>query len=592
MIIIIYMYNIFFLNSVYKLRAITCAFVLLFCGFTTAQAQKQLTALDSLRYQYFFLEAVRQQQAEHYTSAFELLRHCLEINPDAPEAYYFLALYWAEIDRDSMAVSCLEKAAAMRPDNDTYQERLAQIYLGTHEYEKAKKVYEQLAANQRDRTDVLNILLQFYQRDKDYPRMLQVISRMEQLEGTSEEITLSKMRVYEMMGNKKMAFKSLKELSDKHPSDQNYRVMMGNWLMQNGQPKKAYKMFTKAMSEDPDNVFVQSSMYDYYRAQKQDSLAHGMMERLLLSPHSSTDSKITMFRQLITESEQNGGDSTVVLRMFERSIASSPKDVDLAELRVAYMNLKEMPQDSINAALRYVLAIAPENMNARLSLLQTYLQQMDWQQVVEICQNGTAYNPDQMVFYYYQGLAYYQMDERDQALDAFQRGVAQINKESDAEIVADFYYFMGDILHQKDLDQQAFQAYDSCLQWKDDHIPCLNNYAYYLSVKNTDLARAEQMSYKTVKAEPKNATYLDTYAWILFMQQRYEEARLYIDQAVACDTDSVPNDVILEHAGDIYIMLNQPDTAIDFWNRAMEAGSESPMIPRKIEEKTYLREEE
>jgi tetratricopeptide (TPR) repeat protein len=316
------------------------------------------------------------------------------------------------------------------------------------------------------------------------------------------------------------------------------------------------------------------------------------MERLLLSPHSSTDSRITMFRQLITESEQNGGDSTVVLRMFERSIASSPKDVDLAELRVAYMNLKEMPQDSINAALRYVLAIAPENMNARLSLLQTYLQQMDWQQVVEICQNGTAYNPDQMVFYYYQGLAYYQMDERDQALDAFQRGVAQINKESDAEIVADFYYFIGDILHQKDLDQQAFQAYDSCLQWKDDHIPCLNNYAYYLSVKNTDLARAEQMSYKTVKAEPKNATYLDTYAWILFMQQRYEEARLYIDQAVACDTDSVPNDVILEHAGDIYIMLNQPDTAIDFWKRAMEAGSESPMIPRKIKEKTYLREEE
>ena len=99
------------------------------------------------------------------------------------------------------------------------------------------------------------------------------------------------------------------------------------------------------------------------------------------------------------------------------------------------------------------------------------------------------------------------------------------------------------------------------------------------------------MSYKTVKAEPKNATYLDTYAWILFMQERFEEARIYIDQAVACDTDSVQNDVILEHAGDIYIMLGNEEEALGFWQRAIDSGSESPMVPRKMKEKRYLRED-
>lgn len=546
---------------------------------------------DSLRYQHFFLEAVRQQAAENYTAAFDLLRHCQEINPDAPETWYMLALYWSELKRDTTAVRYLERAAAMRPDNSTYQERLAQFYIGTRDYEKAKKVYEQLAATQRDRTDVLNILLQFYQRDRDYPHMLSIINRLEQMLGNSEELTLSKMRVYELQGDKKSAFKALKALSDKHPNDQNYKVMMGNWLMQNQQPKEAYKIFNKALNEEPENVYVQASMYDYYRAVGQDSLARQMMESLLMSPKSTTDSKITMFRQLISENEEHGGDSTVVLDMFNRSLANSPKDVDIAELKVAYMNLKKMPEDSINKGLRYILEVAPENMRARLGLLQTYIGHQDWQQVIDICQSGTAYNPDQMVFYYYQGLAYYQLEDKDHALDAFQRGVSQIKKDSDKEIVADFYYFMGDIMHQKDLDVQAFAAYDSCLQWKDDHVPCLNNYAYYLSLKNTDLSRAEQMSYKTVKAEPKNATYLDTYAWILFMQERFEEARIYIDQAVACDTDSVQNDVILEHAGDIYIMLGNEEKALDFWQRAIESGSESPMVPRKMKEKRYLRED-
>ena len=111
-------------------------------------------------------------------------------------------------------------------------------------------------------------------------------------------------------------------------------------------------------------------------------------------------------------------------------------------------------------------------------------------------------------------------------------------------------------------------AYDSCLQWKDDNIPCLNNYAYYLSVKGRELQKAEQMSYKTVKEEPKNSTYLDTYAWILFMQERYAEAKIYIDQAISCDSDSVQSGVIIEHAGDIYAMNGDIDKAVEYWQKA------------------------
>ena len=140
--------------------------------------------------------------------------------------------------------------------------------------------------------------------------------------------------------------------------------------------------------------------------------------------------------------------------------------------------------------------------------------------------------------------------------------------------------------------EETFAAYDSCLQWKSDHMGCLNNYAYYLSVEHRNLHKAEEMSYKTIKAEPKNSTFLDTYAWILFRQERYTEARIYIEQAVKNDTDSVQSPVILEHAGDIYYKTNDTDKALDYWNQALKAGSESVVLPKKIKLKQYIKENE
>jgi tetratricopeptide (TPR) repeat protein len=155
---------------------------------------------------------------------------------------------------------------------------------------------------------------------------------------------------------------------------------------------------------------------------------------------------------------------------------------------------------------------------------------------------------------------------------------------------------MGDILHQKGREQEAFAAYDSCLQWKDDNIGCLNNYAYYLSEKGLQLDKAEQMSYRTIKAEPKNATFLDTYAWILFMQRRYSEAKIYIDQTLQCDSDS--SAVLLEHAGDIYFHVGEEDKAVSFWQKALEKASDNSEIKgerqqvliRKIKLKKFIKE--
>lgn len=546
----------------------------------------------SRRYDYFFLEAVRQQNTGHYAAAFDLLRHCHELNPQAAETCYMLALYHADLSDDSLALHYLEQAATLNPDNTTYQERAAQYYINLGNYEQAVKTYEALYSRHHHRTDVLNVLLQLYQQQKDYPQMLATLGRIETADGASEETAIAKMRVYELMGNKDMAYQTLRQLADDNPNEVNYRVMTGNWLLQNDRKDEAYKIFTAALTEEPDNAYAQESLYDYYVEVGQNEQANELRDRILTSRRTDNKTKLTMLQQVIRNNELQGGDSTEVLALFDRIVEANPNDADIVTMKAAYMDLKKMPREQINQTFMQVLDIAPDNAGARIELLQALWPEQRWQEIVDLCKPAVEYNPDEMAFYYFMGLAYYQLGEQELALDAFRRGVSQINAQSNPEFVSDFYAIMGDILHQKGKDTEAYAAYDSCLQWKDDNISCLNNYAYYLSVEGRDLERAERMSYKTIKAEPANPTYLDTYAWILFMQKRYDEARTFIDQAVACDTDSTQSAVIIEHAGDIHFMTGSMAQALRYWQQALDLSDDDEakaLLRRKIRLKKYIR---
>ena len=127
---------------------------------TPTASGDSLSYNDRRRYDYFFIEAIRKQNAGEYDAAFELLNHCLEIKPDAAEAYYARASYFSEMQMDSLALRDIEKAASLNPENDTYQERVAQYYIGSGNYDKAITAYENLFEHHKDRSDVLNILVQ------------------------------------------------------------------------------------------------------------------------------------------------------------------------------------------------------------------------------------------------------------------------------------------------------------------------------------------------------------------------------------------------------------------------------------------------
>ena len=541
-----------------------------------------------------FLDAVCSQLRGDDSTALRLLDSCRTVNPNAAEAFYRLAQQYTDMGNDSLATQYMERAARLQPANDTYQESVAATYIQQRDYDSAIKAYENLYSHYRERTDILDILVRLYGAKKDYTRMLSTIERIEKIDGESDELTFMKMNVYEMRHDTKNAYRMLKALNDAHPNEPNYKVMLGNWLMNHSRRDEAFKCFQGALADDPQNAFALNSMYDYYRAGGDNAAADELREKILFSSQTESKTKVTMLQQAIKESEQNGGDSVVVLNLFDRTMAASPKDADISNMKAMYMKLKGMPVDSVNAAFEHTLTFEPDNNLARIKLIQDKWEKKKWDEVIALSTAGTQYNPDDMTFYYFLGLAYFQKDDDDHALDALKRGADEIDDHADPDMSSDFYGAMGDILFKKKQQEEAFMAYDKSLKWKEDNIVVLNNYAYYLSELRRDLKRAEQMSFKTVQAEPTNATYLDTYAWILFLQKRYDEARAYIDRALQNDTDTVngPSAVVIGHAGDIYCMCGDTDRAVELWQRALKAGGDKAVLTRKIKTKKLKIEEQ
>lgn len=543
---------------------------------------------DAGRYDRFFIDAMLQRQKGNNDAAFDLLKHCVHIRPEAPEAYFFLAQYYMSLKQNDKAIECFKKAADLEPDNSTYLETLAKAYVTNDNDSLAIGTLEKIVEKETGRIDILEMLVQLYQNRADYDNTIKTLDRLETLEGKNERLTYAKSEIYSLTGDKKAAINEMKKLADQYPNDLNYRGMYGDALLMNGREKEAFDIYTGILKAEPDNYRAQLSMRAYYKQKDMAADADSMTMQLLLNKNTGDDARVYIMRQEIAESENGGGDSTKILKLFDRMMAQPQASTDIAILYATYMSLKKMPQEKIEAVLEKVLAQTPDNAAARLQLVAYAWQRDDLDRVIELCKAARQYNPDEMAFYYYEGMAHFRKDDNDSALNAFQNGISVIGEHSDPDIVSDFYAVMGDLLYEKGRAAEAYAAYDSCLQWKDDNIGCLNNYAYYLSVNGDSLDKAEKMSYRTVKAEPKNATYLDTYAWILFMQGRYAEAKIYIDQAVQNDSDS--SAVILEHAGDIHAKAGDIDGAVELWARAAAKDPANKLLARKIRQRKYIKE--
>ena len=549
-------------------------------------------------FDYFFLEAEKCRLAEDYSSAMDLYRHCLDINPEAPEALYNMGLLHLFLRADSLGTAYIRKACERDANNPYYLETLAALYLNKRDAELAIPVLEKMASLQRGRSDILSQLAQLYRTVGDTDKAIGVLNRIELLEGFSPQLSVEKFRLYREKGQLDSAFVQLQALCEESPHDMNLRIVVGSQYMQAGDTIKALEIYDEVRRQEPKNTNLQLAMMDYYRDSGNDERYNQMRDSLLFHDDSPTQLRVLMLQSYIADVQRDSTYAPKLVAAFDTLLARPQQDTQVLIMKAAYQAYSQQPKEALCQTMRQVLEVEPGNETALRELLQYYAEKNDGKGVEDISRRGLNYHPEEIAYAYYLGMALAEQKKLSDAAEVLQQGLRVRTDDVHPYLVSNVFGVLGDIYYQQNKEREAFAAYDSALVYKDDNIMCLNNYAYYLSLKGEQLDKAEEMSYRTIRQEPENITYLDTYAWILFMKQDYVHARTYMDKVV--DPEKTDEELLaderlqgnlIEHAGDIYANLGEAETALRLWKLAKQKGDDTctPLLKKKIKRKKYIK---
>ena len=553
-------------------------------------------SLAQTRLDYFMAEAAKSRMQGQWSKAMELYSHCLQIDSCSAEALYQLGRISFYLRQDSAGLEYLHKAVDLDPDNTYYIEPLAAILLRQGCEDDALPLLEHISKLQSNRSDVLSHLASIYSKTGRLEDAISTLDRLEMLEGKMSQLSNEKFSLYMEMGDSVKAFAELQSLCDEYPADLSYKIDMAYCYQQLGDYEKALQMYDEVRAIDPANVPLQMAMLDYYLSQGMDSLYDATRDSILYAPETETAKRVVLIQQMVQRMSPDSADTEQIIKRFERVLQLDSTNVELLTMYAAFLDYRQKPQEMIQSVMSRVLLVEPDNEMATQWLLQYYASRKDYFSLEEICRRGVNYHPKDLVYPYFLGMIMLERNNNAEALEVLDRGIRLRSEDTRLALVSDAFTVKGDVFYKMGKHADAFLQYDSALVYNKDNVLCLNNYAYYLSLRNEYLDKAEEMSYRTIKAEPDNRTYLDTYAWILFMQAKYEQAQGYMDKVVPRDsseqflmTDLYTSTAILEHAGDIAWMNGDAERATYLWQLAVRRGDDevTPILRKKAKKRKY-----
>lgn len=563
------------------------------CGTTkkqvasTVQAKPEVEELnisedDKNEFEYTFIEGLKQKMIGNQQAAITLFSKCLEINPNSSSAMFELAKIHSGNGDQTSSSLLLEKAINIDPQNKWYKVLLAQIYQQGKQYKKAADLYQQLYALDSENLEYLYMNAALLSSAEKFDQAIVVYNELEKKIGINDQISVEKQQIYQAAGKKKEAQAELQKLIDYNPKEPRYYGLMADYYLSEKDEANALKYYLKILEIEPDNGFVLFSLTSFYRQKEDKEKAWEYIRKGFQNKSADVETKIQYYLMMTAE-EKPFFTEDQVNELVQTLIKTNGDDYRVYTVYAEYLISKGKLEEA-REQLRKVLETQKDNYMIWERMLLISNDLLDFKSIYTDAEKAIELFPNQPVLYGLRAVACLQLEKYTEALDVLKEGDAYLLDNKLMKVQFELYraeanYKLGRV-------EDAFKAFDAVISIDPENWLAMNNYAYYLSVRNENLEKAEQLSGKAVRANPDNSTYLDTYAWVLFMRKDYTLAKFYMETAIKNGGDK--NGVIVEHYGDILFMLGQKDKAMEQWKKAEETGDFSEFLSEKIKQGRYL----
>lgn len=524
-----------------------------------------------------FLDAEKNKMLENYDEAKKLYLKTLEIDESYDPAMYELGRIYIIQQNFTEALRWVENAYKIDPQNKWYAQLLINLYRNNYQLVEALEVYEKLLEQEPNNTDYLQEISGLYTILEKYDEAIESLIRIEKIDGLSENTRMQMRKIYLQQNDYSSAISALIELSEAYPDEEKYCNMIAELYMQSGNKDEALVWYKKVIEINPENPYIQITLADFYGKQGNQDQAYEYLKKGYSNPNLDIDTKVQVLVNYLQTKDQKTIIKERAYELSEILVNTHPDDPKSHAIYGDLLYSDSLYQDAAEEFIKVIEVDSTRYPVWQQLLLSLSMNNRDTL-MVKYSQKAIEQFPQMEFPYYVNAMANFQLGNTDKVIEVLEQGLYFVTNPALEE---QFYMFLGDAYHEQGNPQKSYENYDKCLALNPENSFVLNNYAYYLSLENKNLDKAEKMAAKSVELDP-NENNLDTYGWVLFQQEKYEEALHYILQSI--EKTENPSAVVLEHLGDVYQMLGELNKARSYWKKAIKAGGDQKLLEQKIKQ--------
>ncbi len=525
-----------------------------------------------------FVKATQKFVVKDFEKALEEYRKCEKIAPNQPAVQYKIAHCLYELRKTAEALPYIQKAIELEPSNRHYYLLKVDIHTTLGQFEQAIETFRKGIKN------VPNAGEWYYEIAANYlylgktTEALKAYDDGEKILGIDPDIIRQKQRIYLNERKCDAAIQEGEKLINAFPGEWRYQLEHADLLMRCGETSKAEKILITLLNLDNHRSEARVTLARLYQSKQDHERYLNLLSEIADDLYIYHEDKTSLLEPLAKST-----DTLLVKKVVpiaEKILNNISQNSKLHSLYADILStLGQM--DSARIHYRKSLELNPDQIHIWAKLLDINIKKEDFHSLINDAQEAIATYPNQPQFYYFSGIGYVYTKNYANAKKELEKGKKLAYGQ---EIETDFISQLADVYHYLGEYDKSEAAFEAILAKDPNDTHALNNYSYFLSIRNQKLDKAKTYSTRLIGLAPDNPTYLDTHGWVLYQLGLYSEAEPFLRRAAEAKTNS---GVIQEHYGDVLFRLGKVEQAILFWQKAKELGGSED--PQKLERKLALR---
>ena len=559
----------------------------------TTQAQRSKKAQPQVSEEYkqaqaeaAFIEGEKYFMLEDYSKALFFFQKTAELIPGNAGVHFKIAETLAKSNTPqdiNMAVASAEQSIKFEKKNKYYYQLLAGLYASQQNFLKAAATIETLlnevSGEEENLFDQAAYLVYANKPDD----AVKIYNKAENIFGVNETSSLQKQRIFLEVGKVNEAIKEAEKLIQAFPEEPQYVMAFAEMLNQNGERTRAIQYLENFDKQNPGNGNAKMLLSALYKENGEADRGNALLIDVFDDANVDVTGKLLVIGALSAEIEQarkantpNTALEDFTVKLFQKLEMNEPTNADVsllgANLYITIEKNKEAKQYYRKAVKNGASGFEPWQ---NLLVLESQDNQFD--SLIIHSEEGLELFPNQAMLYYFNGFGHLRKKHFSDAAISLEQ--AKKLSTDNKKFVSEISGMLGDAYNASRQYEKSDLAYEEALAINPDYDYVLNNYSYFLSLRNDKLEKAEAMSAKLTKQFPDNVTYLDTYGWVLYTRTKYKEAKKVFEKITSAGNANATH---LEHYGDTLYQLGDLEGAVKQWEKAKSLNANSEALNKKI----------